>query len=85
MRTRPSHTLNTALKNLRATITGVAGTLVPLEDEATHTITAISYVVDIDERRRREDAVIDKSRRDGLTGCSTATPCSSSLPPHSKA
>ena len=46
----------------------VAGTLVPLEDEATHTITAISYVVDIDERRRREDAVIDKSRRDGLTG-----------------
>lgn len=63
----------------------VAGTLVPLEDEATHTITAISYVVDIDERRRREDAVIDKSRRDGLTGCSTATPCSSSLPPHSKA
>ena len=46
----------------------VAGTLVPLEDEVTHTITAISYVVDIDERRRREDAVIDKSRRDGLTG-----------------
>ena len=25
-------------------------------------------MVDIDERRRREDAVIDKSRRDGLTG-----------------
>lgn len=46
----------------------VAGTLVPLQDDVTRTVTAISYVVDIDERRRREDAVIDKSRRDGLTG-----------------
>lgn len=32
MRTRPSHTLNTALKNLRATITGSRARLVPLED-----------------------------------------------------
>ncbi len=46
----------------------VAGTLVPLVDETTQNITAISYIVDIDERRRREDAFIDKSRRDGLTG-----------------
>ena len=59
--TRPSHTLNTALKNLRATITGSRARWSRSEDEATHTITAISYVVDIDERRRREDAVIDKS------------------------
>ncbi len=46
----------------------VAGTLVPLADEATRELTAIAYVVDIDERRRREDAAIDKSRRDDLTG-----------------
>lgn len=46
----------------------VAGTLVPLADETMQALTAIAYVVDIDERRRREDAAIDKSRRDGLTG-----------------